>query len=232
MKKARKSKFVIGGVALLSCVALAGVGYSSWVITSTINSKTGNVSVTAADVKDNRITIGDITVNGSYSFGPSTGGTLITATDSNESEEDLSASFSFTVSWASTLSKSYDITLALASDKKHGETDALAYAVDSAKYLTAPASGLIGDTGITIATVSSSGVTANSYSEGNLTVEVSTVTTSSATVTVTAAFGWGTYFDSKNPVNLSDSTKLNDYITGLQWLNTNLNEAEFTYTVG
>ena len=211
-------------------------------------SKTGNVSVTASDVEDNRITIGDITVSGSYSFGPSAdeGGGLISA--SGDSEESLSASFSFTVSSGvvfSSLSASYDITLSLESDKTYNETDALAYATGTTvtgtntnvtgTYLAAPATGLIGTTGITIATVSSSGVTANSsYSSGNLQVSVTDGGTDSksATVTVTAAFGWGTYFNSENPVNLNNAEYLDDYVDGLTWLNTNLNEASFTYTVG
>lgn len=75
MNKFNKSKLVGVIAASLSTVSLMGVGFASWVLNGATPGTTGNISVTVADVEDNRIIVETPTVDGSLVFEAAAGDT-------------------------------------------------------------------------------------------------------------------------------------------------------------
>lgn len=68
MNKLNKGKLIGVVAASLSAVSLMGVGFASWVIKGETPDTTGDISVTVANVEDNRIIVEDATPNGNLVF--------------------------------------------------------------------------------------------------------------------------------------------------------------------
>ncbi len=236
-KNPKKTKVIFGVTAALSCIALVGTGYSAWVISTSVLSGNGSVSVTASDVKDQRVTISNVTVDASekYSF-QSNGavtGTYISGEDGDV--EDLSASFSFTLTMGEDVTSSYYIYLSLADTS----TSPTLSSDVSNGYISAPITvGASNYTLLGTATASALTISANTSDLTTAGIKVSSNTTEGGTyvITVQADFDWGTIFGGVNPTSWDGqgtngaTTDLDTAIAGITALYA-LNNATFNYTI-
>ncbi len=239
----KKTKTVMALTTVLGCVALVGVGYSSFVVLTSVLSQEGNVSVVAADITDETFQISTITVSDSnVVFGPdrNVASPAYIGYDTESDSEDLTAIFSFTITAGSNLASDSNTTYNIAisfDDYASGAAEGasrLGYFEDEsgATYVEAPTDG----TGITIATYSNGSLSpASAFSEGDNYDSDSGagfgVVIDSLTITVTAKFGWGEFFNYTNPVNWSDGTAVASAQAAIQSVNSNLNGASFVFTV-
>ena len=76
MNKLNKGKLIGVVAASLSAVSLMGVGFASWVIKGETPDTTGDISVTVANVEDNRIIVGNAKAEGNLVFDAAEGDTL------------------------------------------------------------------------------------------------------------------------------------------------------------
>lgn len=198
-KKVRNSKVILASILALGCLTAASVGFSSWVIAAQNIDATSNVKVTVADIKDHRF---DVTAssNSTIMLAPKTNGLWI----SGASEERLDFTFSLTFTakgskdafnFTSLGDQSFDINFSF--------TNILYINKDGNEYINFP-SGTIG-------TISSS-------SPGFTASTGVTATQSSNVITYNGKLAWGSYFGNKNPSELSDSTKIDSYVTALNCL--------------
>lgn len=208
-KKVRNNKTILASILALGCLTAASVGFSSWVIAAQDTSKTSNVSVTVADVKDHRFDV-EASSNSKIMLAPNTNGLLI----SGASEEKLDFTFSLTFkakgssaefNFTSLGDQSFDINFSF--------TNALDINKDGNEYIHFP-SGTIG-------TISNSGFIASGTTDPK----------SSNVITYSGELAWGSYFDNKNPSELTDDTKVDKYIQGLNYLKTSLKDKSFVITV-
>lgn len=200
-KKVRNNKTILASILALGCLTAASVGFSSWVIAAQDTSKTSNVSVTVADVKDHRFDV-EASSDSKIKLGPNKQGTYISYSGS-ESEENLNFTFSlkFTAKGSSEAFKftslgdqSFNIKFSFTN------IDTLKINDDGNEYIRF-SSGTIG-------TISKSGFIASG----------TTAPQSSNVITYTGELSWGSYFGNKNPSELDDSTKVDSYIAGLKHL--------------
>lgn len=208
-KKVRNNKTILASILALGCLTAASVGFSSWVIAAQDTSKTSNVSVTVADVEDHRFDV-EASSNSKIMLAPNTNGLLI----SGASEEKLDFTFSLTFkakgssaefNFKSLGDQSFDINFSF--------TNALDINKDGNEYIHFP-SGTIG-------TISNSGFIASGTTDPK----------SSNVITYSGELAWGSYFDNKNPSELTDDTKVDSYIQGLNYLKTSLKDKSFVITV-
>lgn len=208
-KKVRNNKTILASILALGCLTAASVGFSSWVIAAQDTSKTSNVSVTVADVEDHRFDV-EASSNSKIMLAPNTNGLLI----SGASEEKLDFTFSLTFKakgssaefkFKSLGDQSFDINFSF--------TNALDINKDGNEYIHFP-SGTIG-------TISNSGFIASGTTDPK----------SSNVITYSGELAWGSYFDNKNPSELTDDTKVDKYIQGLNNLKTSLKDKSFVITV-
>lgn len=211
-KKVRNSKVILASILALGCLTAASVGFSSWVIAAQNIDATSNVKVTVADIKDHRF---DVTAssNSTIMLAPKTNGLWI----SGASEERLDFTFSLTFTakgskdafnFKSLGDQSFDINFSF--------TNILDINKDGNEYINFP-SGTIG-------TISSS-------SPGFTPSTGVTATQSSNVITYNGKLAWGSYFGNKNPSELSDSTKIDSYVTALSRLKTILDKQKLEITV-
>lgn len=211
-KKVRNSKVILASILALGCLTAASVGFSSWVIAAQNIDATSNVKVTVADIKDHRF---DVTAssNSTIMLAPKTNGLCI----SGASEERLDFTFSLTFTakgskdafnFTSLGDQSFDINFSF--------TNILDINKDGNEYINFP-SGTIG-------TISSS-------SPGFTPSTGVTATQSSNVITYNGKLAWGSYFGNKNPSELSDSTKIDSYVTALNRLKTILDKQKLEITV-
>lgn len=196
----------------MGCLTAASVGFSSWVIAAQNIDATSNVKVTVADIEDHRF---DVTAssNSTIMLAPKTNGLWI----SGASEERLDFTFSLTFTakgskdafnFTSLGDQSFDINFSF--------TNILDINKDGNEYINFP-SGTIG-------TISSS-------SPGFTASTGVTATQSSNVITYNGKLAWGSYFGNKNPSELSDSTKIDSYVTALNRLKTILDNQKLEITV-
>lgn len=220
-KKVRNNKVILTSILALGCLTAASVGFSSWVIAAQDISKKSNVNVNVADVEDHRFKVTPSSSDSTIQLGPSTQGKYISYSGS-ESEEDLNFNFilTFTTNGSEAGSEAFDFT-SLGNQSfniNFSFTDTLKINDDVHEYIIFP-SGTIG-------TISKSGFTASSGE-----------TTTSNVITYNGKLDWGSYFGGKNPSELddstvsSDSTKVDSYIKGLNYLKTSLDGKSFVITV-
>lgn len=211
-KKVRNNKVILASILALGCLTAASVGFSSWVIAAQNIDATSNVKVTVADIKDHRF---DVTAssNSTIMLAPKTNGLWI----SGASEERLDFTFSLTFTakgskdafnFTSLGDQSFDINFSF--------TNILDINKDGNEYINFP-SGTIG-------TISSS-------SPGFTASTGVTATQSSNVITYNGKLAWGSYFGNKNPSELSDSTKIDSYVTALDRLKTILDNQKLEITV-
>lgn len=217
-KKVRNNKVILASILALGCLTAASVGFSSWVIAAQNISTNSNVDVTVDGVEDHRYNF-DVIASSSDStirLGPNPNGKYITPSGS-ASEEDLNFNFELTFT-AKGSSAAFDFTSSLGDqslDIKFSFTNTLNINGDGEEYIKFP-SGTIG-------TISKSGFTAGSG--------ITTATQSSNVITYNGQLAWGSYFGGKNPSELTDSTKVDLYITKLKYLRNTLNNQKLEITV-
>lgn len=220
-KKVRNNKVILASILALGCLTAASVGFSSWIIAAQGTSKTSNVNVTVADVEDHRFKV-EASSNSKIQLGPSTPGKYISYSGS-ASEELLDFSFSLTFTAANDGKEFAFKSLGDQSfDIKFSFTKTLDINDAKNTYIEFPPEKT------TIGTISKSGFTASS----------GVTDPSSNVITYSGKLAWGSYFGGKNPSELddstvlSDSTKVDSYITGLKHLKDCLKDnAAFEITV-
>lgn len=211
-KKVRNNKVILASILALGCLTAASVGFSSWVIAAQDISKTYNVNVTVADVKDHRFKVTPSSDDSTIQLGPNKPGTYISYSGS-ESEEDLN--FNFKLTFTDNDGKAFDFT-SLGDQSfniKFSFTNINTLNIndnaDGKTYIDFP-SGIIG-------TISKTGFSPSSS-------DATTDPKNSNVITYNGKLLWGSYFDNKNPSELddstvlSDSTKVDSYIAGLKHL--------------
>ena len=214
-KKVRNNKVILASILALGCLTAASVGFSSWVIAAQGTDANSNVSVTVADVEDHRFNV-TASSDSTIKLGPNKQGTYISYSGS-ASEEELDFNFKLTFNAANSKAtfefrslgdQSFNIEFSF--------TDTLNINDAKNEYIIFPSK--------TIGTISKSGFIASS--------DVTTATQSSNEITYNGELAWGSYFDNKNPSELTDSTKVDSYITGLNHLKECLKDnAAFVITV-
>lgn len=216
-KKVRNNKVILASILALGCLTAASVGFSSWVIAAQDTNATSNVNVTVADVEDHRFNV-TASSDSIIKLGPNKPGTYISYSGSAP-EEALDFNFKLTFTTANGGSEAFDFTSLgnQSFDINFSFTKTLNINdnADGKTYIYFP-SGTIG-------TISKSGFTAGSG--------ITTATQSSNVITYNGQLGWGSYFDNKNPSELTDSTKVDSYITKLNYLRTTLNNQKLEITV-
>lgn len=204
-KKVRNNKVILASILALGCLTAASVGFSSWVIAAQGTSKNSNVNVNVADIKDHRF---DVTAfsDSTIMLAPNTNGLWI----SGASEEKLDFKFSLTFNakgvkdafnFTSLGDQSFDIKFSFTNIDTLNINDN----ADGKTYIDFP-SGTIG-------TISNSGFTPKSSG-------AAIDTQSSHVINYNGKLAWGSYFDNKNPSELSDPTKIDSYTAALKHLKT------------
>lgn len=214
-KKVRNNKVILASILALGCLTAASVGFSSWVIAAQNTDAASNVKVTVADVKDHRFKV-TASSNSTIKLGPSTKGTYISYSGS-ESEEALD--FTFSLKFTAANGEAFNFT-SLGDQSfniKFSFTDTLNINDAENEYIKFPSE----PSETTIGTISKSGFIASG----------TTVPQSSNVITYTVKLAWGSYFGGQNPSLLSDSTKVDSYIEGLNHLKTSLDGKSFVITV-
>ena len=198
-KKVRNNKVILASILALGCLTAASVGFSSWVIAAQNIDATYNVNVTVADVEDHRFNAAAYS-NSTIKLGPSEEGKYISYSG-GVSEEALDFTFSLTFT-ANGSSEAFNFTSLgnQSFDIKFSFTNKLNIN-DVNEYIKFPPEKT------TIGTISKFGFTASSG--------VTTATPSSNVITYSGKLAWGSYFGGQNPSLLSDSTKVDSYIKGL-----------------
>lgn len=216
-KKVRNNKTILASILALGCLTAASVGFSSWVIAAQNTDAASNVKVTVADVEDHRFKV-TASSDSTIKLGPSTKGTYISYSGS-ESEEVLDFNFKLTFTTTNGGSEAFDFT-SLGNQSfniKFSFTDTLNINDVENEYIKFPSE----PSETTIGTISKSGFIASG----------TTVPQSSNVITYTGKLAWGSYFGGQNPSLLSDSTKVDSYIQGLDHLKTSLKDKSFVITV-
>lgn len=215
-KKVRNNKVILTSILALGCLTAASVGFSSWVIAAQDTSADSNVNVTVADVEDHRFKV-TASSDSIIKLGPNKQGTYISYSG-GKSEEELN--FNFKLTFAANDGKAFDFT-SLGDQSfniKFSFIDKFKINDNVNEYIKFPLEAT------TIGTISKSGFTASSG--------VTTATQSSSDeITYNDKLAWGSYFDNKNPSELTDSTKVDKYIQGLNHLKTSLKDKSFVITV-
>lgn len=213
-KKVRNNKVILASILALGCLTAASVGFSSWVIAAQDTSKNFNVNVTVADVEDYRFKV-EASSNSTIQLGPSTNGKYISYSG-GKSEEDLNFNFKLTFNTANDEAFNFKSLGDQSFDIKFSFTDKLNINNVKNTYIEFPPEKA------TIGTISKSGFTESSGV---------TATLSSNVITYNGELAWGSYFDNQNPSFLSDPTKVDSYIEGLNHLKTSLKDKSFVITV-
>lgn len=215
-KKVRNNKTILASILALGCLTAASVGFSSWVIAAQDTSKTSNVSVTVADVKDHRFDV-EASSNSTIILAPNTNGLWI----SGASEEKLDFTFSLTFTakgvkdafnFNSLGDQSFDIKFSFTNIDTLNINDN----ADGKTYIDFPSE--------TIGTISISGFTKKSSG-------AAIDTQNSNVITYNGKLNWGSFFDNKNPSELIDSTKIDSYTAALKHLKNSLEGKSFVITV-
>lgn len=213
-KKVRNNKVILASILALGCLTAASVGFSSWVIAAQDTSTTSNVKVTVADVEDHRFNVTAFS-DSTIKLGPNKPGTYISYSGS-ESEEALD--FNFKLTFTTNGDEAFNFT-SLGDQSfniKFSFTDTLNINDAKNEYIKFPFEKTI------IGTISKSGFTASSGV---------TASQSSNVITYNGKLAWGSYFGGKNPSDLKDSTQVDSYIEGLNYLKNSLKDKSFVITV-
>lgn len=213
-KKVRNNKVILTSILALGCLTAASVGFSSWVIAAQNTDAASKVNVTIADVEDHRFNV-TASSDSTIKLGPNKPGTYISYSGS-ASEEKLG--FNFKLTFTANDGKEFNFTSLgdQSFDIKFSFTNKLKINDDGNEYIKFPSE--------TIGTISSS-------SPGFTPSTGVTATQSSNVITYNGKLAWGSYFGNKNPSELSDSTKIDSYVTALNSLKKILDEQKLEITV-
>lgn len=213
-KKVRNNKTILASILALGCLTAASVGFSSWVIAAQNTKDTSNVNVTVANVEDHRFNV-KASSDSTIMLAPSTNGLLI----SGASEEKLDFTFSLTFTakdgkdfnFTSLGDQSFDIKFSFTNINTLNINDS----ADGKTYIDFPSK--------TIGTISNSGFSKSS--------DVTTATQSNNVITYNGKLAWGSYFGNKNPSELDDPNKVDQYVTALNHLKKILDNKELEIAV-
>ena len=213
-KKVRNNKTILASILALGCLTAASVGFSSWVIAAQNTKDTSNVNVTVANVEDHRFNV-KASSDSTIMLAPSTNGLLI----SGASEEKLDFKFSLTFTakdgkdfnFTSLGDQSFDIKFSFTNINTLNINDS----ADGKTYIDFPSK--------TIGTISNSGFSKSS--------DVTTATQSNNVITYNGKLAWGSYFGNKNPSELDDPNKVDQYVTALNHLKKILDNKELEIAV-
>ena len=210
MKNIKRNKIVLGSVIGLGVVALATVGFSSWIINISNDGSVGQINVAVADVVDKTVTISEAkldTNNNTFNFGPTASGTIIKPSQAT-SEEDMT----FAITYKVTTEKLDSLNSINATLDLDGDNTAFSTAITN-NYIVPP----IPLNSITAIT----GAECVALTGDNFSTTVDKAT-SPVTCTTTFTFKWGTAFGSMNPANYvttaNQGTELTTVKTALQEL--------------
>ncbi len=217
-KKVRNNKTILASILALGCLTAASVGFSSWVIAAQKTDATSNVNVTVDKVEDHRF---DVTAfsDSKIKLAPSKLGTYISYSGS-ASEEKLDFTFSLTFTakgskaafdFRSLGDQSFDIKFSFTNINTLNINDS----ADGKTYIDFPSK--------TIGTISNSGFSKSS--------DVTTATQSNNVITYNGKLAWGSYFGNKNPSELDDPNKVDQYVTALNHLKKILDNKELEIAV-
>ena len=215
-KKVRNNKTILASILALGCLTAASVGFSSWVIAAQNTEAHSNVNVTVADVVDHRFKV-TASSDSKIVLAPNTNGLWI----SGASEEKLDFTFSLTFT-AKGSSEAFNFTSLddQSFNIKFSFTDTLNINDAEKEYIKFPSE----PSETTIGTISKSGFTASSSG-------ATTDPKSSNVITYSGKLAWGSYFGGQNPSKLEDSSKVDSYIEGINYLKTSLKDKSFVITV-
>lgn len=209
MKKLNKRNYKLAGIFGVSAIALASIGFASWVITGgNTEAEINGLSVTAVDVDDNRsLKLEASVTDGNVTFGPSVVKDSPIQPSEGTSEENLD----YVISVKLTQNSAMTI--------EEGDTIVTTYTFSSQIV------GLISGNYITFAGGELSGSTiAVTYTITN--TDVTDVEDNVLTITLTHTYGWGTKFGSKNPAEYAKDSgaNLDSIVTDLNKIHTDLSE--------
>lgn len=197
MSKFSKSKIIGVATVSLAAVSLLGVGFSTWILNPTTQTANDNVTVTVADVIDNRITLSASASDGKVVFDcggvvKQGNGPITAKTSSSDENEDLEFKVKYTIKGTedSTFfdgpSNNVRIKMTL------GGSIGTILGENGKGYTYATLSAKVSDG--TEQTITSP--------EFSWTEDVTRFWTDRE---VTFTFAWGTAFNSKNPVSFDDT---------------------------
>lgn len=216
-KKVRNNKVILASILALGCLTAASVGFSSWVIAAQDTSTTSNVNVNVADVEDYRFKVA-ASSDSIIKLGPSKKGAYISCSES-DSEEALDFNFKLTFTAANNEAFNFTSLGNQSFNIKFSFTDKLKINDAGNEYIKFPSE----PSETTIGTINKLGFTESSGV---------TATLSSNVITYSGKLAWGSYFGNKNPSELTESDKVDSYITGLNHLKECLKDnAAFVITV-
>lgn len=231
MNKFNKGKLIGVVAASLSAVSLMGVGFASWIINGATPADSGDINVEVGTVDDQRIkvVVGSPAIDGKLSFDAAqdSQGT-ITSTANNES---LSFSVNYTVEI-----KNSALNFKVNAKWTPG-TQMNSFLQQS--YITSPFKGADGDINLEIAGKEAKGEAGSTAQDTHVTTtgfhtDAPTASNANGVTTYTCKttfyFGWGTVFNSKNPVYEEGKLGVDGIIKALNDLQT-LNNEKFTITL-
>lgn len=214
MKKLNKRNYKLAGIFGVSAIALASIGFASWVITggNTEAEINEGLSVTAVDVNDQRsLKVEASVTDGTVKFGPSVVEDSPIKPSEGTSEENLD----YVISVKLTQNSAMTI--------EEGDTIVTTYTFSSqivelisGNYITF-AEGKLSDSTIAV-----------TYTITN--TDVTAVKDNVLTKTLTHTYGWGSKFKSKNPAEYATDSgaNLDSIVNDLDHIHDTLHESNAT----
>ncbi len=202
MKKLHNNKLALGLTIGFSTIALATVGFSSWVISVVTGAEVSNINVQVADIKDKSVSITEAALLGTdstFAFGPRSDDSAGSIQNSGTPVEDLTFGITYKVNITDVTQASLiGITATVAVS---GDTAGNAYTTAlTNNYFVSPLSGTA--TNLAGATA---GAPVNTGTSGDDIYTTVTGTASPYTCTTIFTYKWGTAFSSLNPAVYVDS---------------------------
>lgn len=199
MKNVKRTKTIAAICTSLAAVSLTGVGFATWLIIGTTNDKpTGNVSIQVADIEDDEVLITEASVtDGTICFGPAVGDTTGPITANGADTEDLSITFTFTVT-CPTASVFGNVTAKMELDGTSPANTAFETAISS-NYINAP--DIYSTTDVAVAFLLPTAEADGSYK-----------------FTVNRSFTWGSEFGGQNPSVYANDSNLSQVRSALETL--------------
>jgi tetrahydromethanopterin S-methyltransferase subunit F len=202
MKKLHNNKLALGLTIGCSIVALATVGFSSWVISVVTGAEVSNINVQVADIKDKSVSITEAALlgtNNTFAFGPQSGdnsGSI--QNDGTEAVEDLTFGITYKVNITDVDQASLQSVTATVAVSNDTAGTAYTTAITNG-YFVSPLSKT------SILASASNGVPVATGADTD--AIYTTVTSSDSTYTCTTIFTykWGAAFAGLNPAVYVDS---------------------------
>ena len=219
MNKFAKSKIVGVAAASLAAVAVASVGFASWIVSYIDNTDISNISVEVGDIQDQSIVLGNAKIV--WPEG-NTNGKIVFDADSTATGDGVGKVFK-----ASQGSKEYldfgislDITVGADATNFAGITAWMEVGGENSSLVASK-----DDDGVCVISPIALGTkNGNAWTAPTTKTEVFTadkVTTKGSKTIITTGsealkFGWGKAFGNKNPVYLSDKAQVSTYKANLE----------------